>query len=65
MCASKFYDAARHETLKYGRDFNVAKDEMSHETYGEYVRFLDPCTKEEGNEFGLCNDYCKLEEQYL
>ncbi|GLJ34388.1 hypothetical protein SUGI_0691360 [Cryptomeria japonica] len=62
ICASNLYDGARHETVKYGPDVDVPKDEMTHETYWEYVRFVDPCTKEEGIEFGLCNHYCQSEE---
>ncbi|GLJ34384.1 hypothetical protein SUGI_0691260 [Cryptomeria japonica] len=62
MCGSNLYDGARHETVKYGPDVDVPKDEMTHETYWQYVRFADPCTKEEGIEFGLCNHYCKSEE---
>jgi uncharacterized protein YegL len=61
-CTSKLYDGSRHETRKYGPDLDVPKDEMSHETYWKYIRFVDPCTEEEQNEFGLCNHYCRSEE---
>ncbi|KAH9330765.1 hypothetical protein KI387_002873, partial [Taxus chinensis] len=51
-----------HETMKYGPDVDIAKDEMTHETYWQYVRFIDPYTEEEQEEFGHCNHYYKYEE---
>ncbi|KAH9289231.1 hypothetical protein KI387_033348 [Taxus chinensis] len=63
-CTANLYDGSRHETVKYGPDVVVPKDEMTHETYWKYVRFVDPCSKEEGQEFGLCNHYCKSEDHY-
>ncbi|GLJ34389.1 hypothetical protein SUGI_0691410 [Cryptomeria japonica] len=62
MCTSNLYDGARHETVKYGPDVHVPKDEMTHETYWQYVRFVDPCTQEEREDFDRCNHYCKSEE---
>ncbi|KAH9303614.1 hypothetical protein KI387_008018, partial [Taxus chinensis] len=64
-CTSNLYDGSRHETMKYGPDVDIAKDEMTHETYWQYVRFVDPCTEEEQEEFGRCNHYCKSEEHEI
>eukprot|EP01018_Ginkgo_biloba_P017610 Gb_37646 [translate_table: standard] len=61
-CTSKLYDGSRHGTVKYGPDVDVPKDEMTHETFWKYVRFVDPCSEEEQQEFGLCNHYCRSEE---
>lgn len=33
MCTSNLYDGARHETMKYGSDVDIHKDELTHETY--------------------------------
>lgn len=61
-CTGNLYDGSRHETVKYGPDVDVPKDEMTHETYWRYVRFVDPCTEEERDEFDRCNHCCKSEE---
>ncbi|GLJ34377.1 hypothetical protein SUGI_0691170 [Cryptomeria japonica] len=61
-CTGNLYDGSRHETVKYGPDVDVPKDEMTHETYWQSVRFVDPCTKEESEDFDRCNHYCKSEE---
>ncbi|XP_057831411.1 uncharacterized protein LOC131042113 [Cryptomeria japonica] len=62
MCTSNLHDGSRHATVKYGPDIDVPKDEMTHETYWKYVRFVDPCTEEERQEFNRCNHQCKSEE---
>ncbi|GLJ34396.1 hypothetical protein SUGI_0691530 [Cryptomeria japonica] len=59
MCTSNLYDGSRHATAKYGPD---PKDEMTRDTYWKYVRFVDPCTEEERQEFNKCNHLCKSEE---
>ncbi|XP_057849508.2 uncharacterized protein LOC131060346 [Cryptomeria japonica] len=61
-CTDKLYDGLRHETVKYGPDVDVPKDEMTHETFWKYVQFVDPCTKEEREDFDRCNHYCKSVE---
>ncbi|GLJ30453.1 hypothetical protein SUGI_0602770 [Cryptomeria japonica] len=60
-CTGNLYDGSRHETVKYGPDVDVPKDEMTHGTYWQYVRFVDRCTEEEREEFDRCNHYCKSE----
>ncbi|KAH9291385.1 hypothetical protein KI387_043423, partial [Taxus chinensis] len=61
-CTNNLYNGSRHATVKYGPDVDIAKDEMTHETYWQCVRFVDPCTEEEREEFGRCNHHCKSEE---
>ncbi|GLJ41173.1 hypothetical protein SUGI_0852460 [Cryptomeria japonica] len=60
-CSDNLYDGSRHETMKYGPDVDVPKDEMTHGTYWQYVKFVDPYTEEEREEFDRCNHYCKSE----
>ncbi|KAH9312709.1 hypothetical protein KI387_027744 [Taxus chinensis] len=55
MCTNNLYDGSRHETVKYGPDVDVSKDGMTHDTYWKYVRFVDPCTQEERQEFNRCS----------
>ncbi|GLJ32882.1 hypothetical protein SUGI_0662230 [Cryptomeria japonica] len=62
MCTSNLQDGSRHTTIKYGSDIDIPKDEMTHATYWKYFRFVDPCTKEEHQEFNRCNHQCKSEE---
>ncbi|GLJ31199.1 hypothetical protein SUGI_0625160 [Cryptomeria japonica] len=60
-CTGNLYDGSRHETVKYGPNVDVSKDEMTHGTYWQYVRFVDPFTEEEREEFDQCNHYSKSE----
>ncbi|XP_059065183.1 uncharacterized protein LOC131038022 isoform X2 [Cryptomeria japonica] len=61
-CTGNLYDGSRHETVKYGPEEDVPKDEMTHDTFWQYVRFVDPCTDEERKGFDRCNHYCKSVE---
>ncbi|GLJ34369.1 hypothetical protein SUGI_0691060 [Cryptomeria japonica] len=57
-CTGNLYDGSRHETVKYGPDVDVPKDEMTHKTFWQYVGFVDLCTEEEREGFDCCNHYC-------
>jgi len=49
---------ARHETHKYGPDFDAPKDEFTHAAYWKYVGFKDPCSEDDQRQFALCNHRC-------
>ncbi|EFJ31667.1 hypothetical protein SELMODRAFT_408444 [Selaginella moellendorffii] len=55
-------DGARHETKKYGPDFGVAKDELTHAAYWKNMRFKDPCSDEDQRLFALCAHSCASSE---
>lgn len=66
VCADELPGAsARHQVKAYGPDFYVEKDEYTHEKYWEHIHFKDPCSKEDAEEFALCNHYCQSREHEL
>ncbi|MCO5576995.1 hypothetical protein L7F22_030816 [Adiantum nelumboides] len=63
-CIEKLYDGARHliNTKCEGLDVKKPLDELTHETYWEYIRFVDPCEEAEKESFALCNHLCRSDE---
>ncbi|KAH7282158.1 hypothetical protein KP509_35G015400 [Ceratopteris richardii] len=63
-CTGKLYDGARH--LSKGKcqllGVKTPLDEMTHDTYWEYISFVDPCEEDEREVFSLCNHVCLSEE---
>ncbi|KAG0585018.1 hypothetical protein KC19_3G251200, partial [Ceratodon purpureus] len=58
-------EGARHETRKYGPDFDLPKDELTHAAFWKYMRFEDPCTDDDRNSFALCDHLCPSNEHVL
>ena len=56
--AAGVVQGGRHETMQYGPDYDVAKDELTHDAYWRHMNFKDPCTEEERVEFALCGHFC-------
>ncbi|KAH9287748.1 hypothetical protein KI387_031865 [Taxus chinensis] len=48
--------------MKYGPGVDITKDDLTHETYWQCVKFVDPYIEEEREEFCRCNHHCKSEE---
>eukprot|EP00871_Galdieria_phlegrea_P005018 jgi/Galph1/5517/GphlegSOOS_G4113.1 len=57
-CTVSHREGIRHQTISYGPDFHVPKDELTHEAYWKTIGFVDPCTKEEREIFALCSATC-------
>ncbi|KAL3686193.1 hypothetical protein R1sor_004215 [Riccia sorocarpa] len=63
ICYSRLHaDGVRHETIQYGPDFDVPKDEMTHAAYWRHTQFVDPCSQEDQKLFNLCPHQCPSEE---
>ncbi|EME28080.1 hypothetical protein Gasu2_62280 [Galdieria sulphuraria] len=57
-CTNSQKEGIRHQTVAYGPDFNVPKDELTHECYWRTIGFVDPATSEEREIFALCPVKC-------
>ncbi|KAH7282153.1 hypothetical protein KP509_35G015100 [Ceratopteris richardii] len=60
-CTGKLYDGARHLSKEKCKllGVNTPLDEMTHDTYWEYISFVDPCEEDEREIFALCNHIAK------
>ncbi|MCO5596633.1 hypothetical protein L7F22_050700 [Adiantum nelumboides] len=62
-CTAKLFDGARHVNIACsGLDADVPLDKMTHETYWEFINFVDPCEDEEREQFALCDHFCRSEK---
>jgi len=57
-CTNSQKEGIRHQTVAYGPDFQVPKDELTHECYWRTIGFVDPSTSEERELFALCPAKC-------
>ena len=56
--AAGVLQGGRHETMRYGPDYDVVKDELTHDAYWRHMGFKDPCAEEEREEFARCGHFC-------
>jgi hypothetical protein len=61
-CVNEVEGQRVHESKKYGPDFEVSKDELSHDAYWEMINFEDPCTEGDRELFRKCMYYCGADE---
>ncbi|EFJ05272.1 hypothetical protein SELMODRAFT_431728 [Selaginella moellendorffii] len=59
---AKFSKGARHATQKYCPDWSTPKDELTHAAYWKKMKFKDPCSQDDQNQFALCGHYCQATE---
>ena len=54
-------DSRRHESKKYGPNFDVPKDEITHKAYWTSIGFQDPSQQIDAENYEKCPAYCTAE----